>query len=208
MTPSFIDYCDAHRILLAVLPPHSSHRLQPLDVAVFGPLATAYGQELDEFLHRSQALLDLQKSDFIRLFWAAYTSAFTSNNILSSFAATGVHPRNAEAVLKRLVSSSPQPNTDTEVGDHGNGDTYRHLANLVDAAVPDTSTVAVKRVKEAFHSLQVTNELLHVQMEKLQHETTTKKHPKKHNKVLDLQQHQECQSLAVVWSPRAVREAR
>ncbi|EUC27044.1 hypothetical protein COCCADRAFT_112719, partial [Bipolaris zeicola 26-R-13] len=139
VTPSFIDYCDAHRILLAVLPPHSSHRLQPLDVAVFGPLATAYGKELDKFLHRSQALLDMQKSDFLQLFWAAYTSAFTSDNILSSFAATGV------------LHATPKP----------------HLANLVEAAVPDTSTIAAKRVKEAFHSLQVNNELLHVQNEQL-----------------------------------------
>lgn len=68
VTPSFIDYCDAHRILLAVLPPHSSHQLQPLDIAVFGPLATAYGKELDKFLHRSQALLEIQKSDFLELF--------------------------------------------------------------------------------------------------------------------------------------------
>lgn len=70
------------------------------------------------------------------------------------------------------------------------------------------STIAAKRVKEAFHSLQVNNELLHLENEQLRHTITTKKRKKKHNKVLDLQQHQEYQSLAVIWSPRAVREAR
>ena len=30
----FIDYADRNRILLAVLPPHSTHRLQPLDVGL------------------------------------------------------------------------------------------------------------------------------------------------------------------------------
>ena len=46
----FIDYCDAHNILLAILPPHSTHRLQPLDVSVFSPLATAYSNEIDKFI--------------------------------------------------------------------------------------------------------------------------------------------------------------
>ena len=34
----FIDYCDEHNILLAILPPHSTHRLQFLDVSVFSLL--------------------------------------------------------------------------------------------------------------------------------------------------------------------------
>ena len=30
----FMDFCEAHRIVLGFLPPHSTHRLQPLDVGV------------------------------------------------------------------------------------------------------------------------------------------------------------------------------
>lgn len=191
-----------------MLPPHSSHRLQPLDVALFKSLSTRYGVELDELMRRNQALTDVRKDDFIRLFWAAYTFTFTSSNISSSFAATGVYPRNADAVLKRLPRSTPQRNTDIEIRDHGDGDSYRQLAKLLDAAVPDTSSVAAKRVSQALHSLQVNNELLHLENNQLRDELAHKKRPKKHNKVLDLQQHQEYQSLAVVWSPRAVREAR
>jgi len=40
----FINYCDQNRILLAFLPPHSTHRLQPLDVGLFKPLANYYTQ--------------------------------------------------------------------------------------------------------------------------------------------------------------------
>src|SRR4051794_6719378 len=36
----FLDYCDFHRILVAVYPPRSTHRLQPLDVSLFAPFAT------------------------------------------------------------------------------------------------------------------------------------------------------------------------
>ena len=35
----FIDWCGLHRIILAFFPSHSTHRLQPLDVSLFGPLA-------------------------------------------------------------------------------------------------------------------------------------------------------------------------
>ena len=38
----FINYCDQNHILLAILPPHSTHRLQPLDVGLFAFLAQYY----------------------------------------------------------------------------------------------------------------------------------------------------------------------
>ena len=40
----FICYADANRIILVILPPHSTHRLQPLDVGLFSPLTTYYSQ--------------------------------------------------------------------------------------------------------------------------------------------------------------------
>jgi DDE superfamily endonuclease len=39
----FINYADVNRIVLAVLPPHSTHRLQPLDVGLFSPLVLGAG---------------------------------------------------------------------------------------------------------------------------------------------------------------------
>ena len=41
ITWSFIKYCDRNRILLLVFLPRSTHTLQPLDVALFSPLAQA-----------------------------------------------------------------------------------------------------------------------------------------------------------------------
>ena len=51
VTMKFLNWCDNHRVLLAIYPPHSTHRLQPLDVSLFSPLATFYGQQLDRFIH-------------------------------------------------------------------------------------------------------------------------------------------------------------
>ena len=71
ITMDFINYCDQNRILLAILPPHSTHTLQPLDVAMFKPLSTAYSAELANHLYRSQSLVPITKGDFFPLFWTA-----------------------------------------------------------------------------------------------------------------------------------------
>jgi hypothetical protein len=81
----FIDYADANRIVLAVLPPHSTHRLQPLDVGLFSPLATYYSQQIDRLLVESQGLVRLTKRDFWLLFYEAWRQAFTMKNIQSAW---------------------------------------------------------------------------------------------------------------------------
>jgi DDE superfamily endonuclease len=55
----FIEYADTNRILLAVFPPHSTHRLQPLDIGLFAPLATYYSHAIDRLLSESQGLVRL-----------------------------------------------------------------------------------------------------------------------------------------------------
>ena len=35
------------RILIHIMPPYSTHRLQPLDIGIFSPLATYYSQAID-----------------------------------------------------------------------------------------------------------------------------------------------------------------
>ena len=51
---AFITQAIAYNILIVVFPPHSTHRLQPLDVSVFSPLAKAYSDGLDEYIHSSR----------------------------------------------------------------------------------------------------------------------------------------------------------
>ncbi|EUC26702.1 hypothetical protein COCCADRAFT_42287 [Bipolaris zeicola 26-R-13] len=208
LTPSFIEYCHAHRILLAVFPPHATQSLQPLDVGVYSPLATAYSIELTNLLHSDQGLLNMRKSDFLRIFWAAYTSAFTADNILSSFRASGIHPREPDVVMKRFKTPPPRAGIDTEIGEAGDGDTWWELSRIFAAAVPDTSKNAAKQLKQAFHSLQIQNELLHHENDELRVSITTRKRRKSKRKLLDLQQHEEYHSTAVIWSPRSVTEAR
>jgi hypothetical protein len=107
----FIEYCDQHKILLAVFPPHSTHTLQPLDVVMFKPLSTAYSKELSDYLHHSQGLLSVKKGDFFPLFWRAWVTSFKKSTIQEAFSATGIWPPNRDVILRRFNNNSPEPDS-------------------------------------------------------------------------------------------------
>ena len=99
----FIDTCDRLRILLLILPPHATHRLQPLDVSLFAPLARLYTNNLNDYTANSLGLVSLSKRSFWRLFWPAWQNAFTLANITSAFAKTGIWPLNPSIVLSKIT---------------------------------------------------------------------------------------------------------
>lgn len=77
----FIEKCDELRILLLILPPHSTHRLQPLDVSLFSPLATYYTEELNQFFFNSLGMSYISKRAFWSIFRPAWHKAFSKKNI-------------------------------------------------------------------------------------------------------------------------------
>jgi hypothetical protein len=64
----FLEYCLKHRIFVVIYPPHSTHRLQPLDVSCFRPLASYYSTELSKWIHKTQALCSISKREFFGIF--------------------------------------------------------------------------------------------------------------------------------------------
>jgi hypothetical protein len=100
LTLRFLNICQSHRILLAVYPPHSTHRLQPLDVSLFRPLAAYYSQSIDDFTRLSQGLATITKRDFFENFYPSFDSAFAEANIASGWRKTGIEPFEPEEVLK------------------------------------------------------------------------------------------------------------
>jgi hypothetical protein len=78
-------------ITLLSLPPHSSHKLQPLDVGCFGPLKATYSQEVDNWLvtYPGKAV---SLRHVAGLFRAAYTRTATIEKAEHAFAATGIYP--------------------------------------------------------------------------------------------------------------------
>jgi hypothetical protein len=68
VTTSFLKAAMDLEILVVIYPPHSTHRLQPLDVGCFAPLATCYSQNLEAFTSSSEGLTRMGKREFLRIF--------------------------------------------------------------------------------------------------------------------------------------------
>ncbi|RAQ98855.1 nucleic acid binding [Stemphylium lycopersici] len=201
----FIKYCDRHRMLLMIFPPHSTHTLQPLDVVMFKPLSQAYSNELTNHLHKAQSLIPIKKGEFFPLFWSTWISPFTESLVLKAFEATGIWPIDANVVLRRFAST-PEGERSSSSGLSDND--WRKMDRLVRAVVKDTEQTESKKLRSSVHHLSVQNKLLKYENKGLKEALQHKKKHKKKGKALDLQQRQEYHGGAVHWSPRKLREAR
>ena len=106
---AFIEKCWELRIVLLVLPPHSTYRLQPLDVVLFGALSTAYSKELNSFLDKSLEMVSIKKRHFLPLFRTAWRTSFTEKNIQRAFEAPGIWPYNPALVLSVITRPIAPP---------------------------------------------------------------------------------------------------
>ena len=103
----FINLCDRLRILLLILPPHTTHRLQPLDVSLFAALARYYTNGLNNLIANSYGMISISKRDFWSIFWPAWQEAFTPKNITSGFEKTGIWPCNPLPMLAKITKPLP-----------------------------------------------------------------------------------------------------
>jgi hypothetical protein len=161
VTMDFIDYCDQHKILLAILPPHSTHTLQPLDVCMFKPLSQAYSDELSAFLERSQGLSPIKKGDFLPLYWKAWVSSFKESTIINFFKATGISPLEPDVILNRFVNANPDEQGSQErSASVVSGSGWRKIERLVKIVARDINDKETKKLSRSIHSISVQNELL------------------------------------------------
>jgi hypothetical protein len=83
VTARFIAYCITSKINLFLLPPHSSHKTQPLDLSIFGPLKTALNLEVDRILRHST--MRLPRVEWTSAYIKARVQCFRPSSIESGF---------------------------------------------------------------------------------------------------------------------------
>jgi hypothetical protein len=105
-TLEILEYCFANNIILCRLPSHTSHKLQPCDVAVFAPLNAAYREQVER-LERG-GVNTTGKEHFTSLYSPARERAFTPKNIKAGFAASGLFPFNPERVLRTVPNPAAE----------------------------------------------------------------------------------------------------
>lgn len=107
-----LKFCFENNIILCRLPSHTSHKLQPRDVGVFGPLKTAY-QEVER-LYRGGANT-VGKQHFTLFYSRARETAFTSRNIKAGWYKTGLYSFNPDMVLQEIQKPPPESNADSTI---------------------------------------------------------------------------------------------
>jgi DDE superfamily endonuclease len=92
ITGPFIAHCISNNVVLKILPPHSLHLTQPLDLALFNLLKTAMSAELSHIIYTD--INRVTKVGWLSAYIIACTSAFSTHNIHS-----GLFPINPSKVL-------------------------------------------------------------------------------------------------------------
>ena len=108
-----LDYASENNVVILSVPPHTTHKLQPLDRCVYGPLKSAYEKTVTSWQKRNPNM-SITMFQVAAIFNEAYTSAATIKNAMSAFEACGIHPYNRdiftdEDFAPAEVTDRPEP---------------------------------------------------------------------------------------------------
>ena len=98
---SFISHCMQNRISILILPSHTSHVLQPLDVAIFGPLKKRLTTALSHF--NEAQLTRIQKAEWLAAYIKARADTFSTQNITSAWRGAGLKPFQPQRIVREVT---------------------------------------------------------------------------------------------------------
>ena len=106
-----LDACSRLNISFICLPPNAAHIMQPLDVGFYGPLKRYWREILLDWKTTSgRKFTSLPKDKFPELLGKLYSKLQEQNratkNLKSGFRACGLHPVDADRVLKKVPAAT------------------------------------------------------------------------------------------------------
>jgi hypothetical protein len=99
-----IDLALANNIRLNLLPPHSSHEYQPMDVGVFGPAKVAMKKIVTQFYVNTR-FSKITKAHFTHLMSLLHKVAFHPEHIVAGFRKSGLYPLSKELITEKVKNS-------------------------------------------------------------------------------------------------------
>ncbi|XP_011859139.1 PREDICTED: tigger transposable element-derived protein 6-like [Vollenhovia emeryi] len=113
-----LDFCKENGIVLLSFPPHCTHKLQPLDRSVYGPLKKAINTASNAWIHNNPGKT-MKIYDIPSIVATAFPLAVTPSNIQAGFTNTGISPFNRNLFTEvdfapSYVTDRPNPNTPIE----------------------------------------------------------------------------------------------
>ncbi|KDN69817.1 putative transposase [Colletotrichum sublineola] len=190
----FMWKCWQHQIYLLFLPPHSSAVLQPLDVAVFGPLKQAYRKEvryLDDWITDSTIA---GKRAFLECYLKAREASITIQNIKAGWKATGLWPVSIRRPLSSsLVTKAQQTSQQTS---QPSSQQWDEAVSIVSWSTPRKSA----NLRHHFHQI---DQLVKDRLDIHTFRHLSRKVQKAYNKEAQLEDHQSRKRKKVPLSPNS-----
>jgi hypothetical protein len=78
-----VEWAKSHNIILFILPAHTSHILQPMDVGIYGPFQRMYNAECHKFTRQSSCTVT--RYDVCEVASKVYIKALSAENLHSAF---------------------------------------------------------------------------------------------------------------------------
>lgn len=131
-----INYCRENGMVVVTFPPHCTHRMQPLDVAVNGPFKQKLSVAQNDWLvnHPGKTITI---HDLAGIVTPAYNQSYNTRNLLAGFSKPGIYPFSRNAFSDddfecAEVTNRPIPAT----------------ASAVSAVQPSTSSAVLPQIPE------------------------------------------------------------
>lgn len=180
-------------------PPHTTHKLQPLDVAIFGALKTYYSQVCDAWMVNNPGKV-IRDADIGRLFGEAYNKAATVGNAVNGFKACDIEPYNpnifsdddfasavvTERPIERSQNPVPSPLHSTQMISYNNiinTETNSTNENSSATKLPSLPAaqrpISTRRPRAKFPSLEITSSPVKSMLESKIQEKVLKEQNKK-----------------------------
>lgn len=182
--------------------PHNTHRLQPLNVAVFGAVKTYYSQACDAWMVNNPGKVIRDADDVSQLFVEAFNKAATIGKTVKGFKACGIEPYNpnifsndefASAAVTKKPIEIPVPSNSSStqfVSDNNINHSKSNETNTTNDthAIP-TSTklpslptaqrqISTRRPRAKFPSFEITSSPVKSMLENKLHEKILKEQNK------------------------------
>lgn len=154
--------CRERGIILLSLPPHTSHRMQPLDLTYFGPLKSAYNRECDLYM-ASNVGRKITQYEVVELFTKAFNRVSNIEKAANGFRAAGIWPIDTTKFDEHFIDATlPSENVTDNFQSNIAGNSDAQIASATDmqraetpeAPIASTSIVEKEMIISTLHVQQ------------------------------------------------------
>jgi hypothetical protein len=127
-----LEFASRNNVAFVSFAPHTTHKMQPLDRTVYGPLEKYFEQEVNAFKKGNTGRI-INQYDVAKLLAPAYLKAATANNAVSGFRCAGLWPNNPNIFGDEEYA--PALVTDREMSENSCYRSHEGISRLADSEI-------------------------------------------------------------------------